>query len=532
MRKFRLSYVFLILFGLIIVLTVTNFNSVRLLFSRAAPPSAIDDTPVTRKIFLLIFNPIIESRGNVKLTALKNWGDPDGLTNTVIQTMPQVSDNYLSYSIVERQEVDGIFVKPDGFQYTDQGYLDCIEGRSTCHQPDIISYSQLFSTYNICSKNADEVWLWGGPYFGYFEYNPVTYCGKTQFVMGFNYERTIGEALHNFGHRMEFVGINRVGDGNWQQNEANEWNTYSLIDGHCGNIHYPPGTIVGSEEYKYDKTTPVSTDCDGYLTYPTGPFTPISLTCSAWGCSQEGFVRWWLTRIPHNTGSSVIEGKDLYHNWWKYFVYYDETFVPPPTPTPTPSPTLKPTPTPTPIPSIPPTPTPTPVRSFQIISPNGGETLIEGQQYTITWNSTRNFDAVHLFYSDTNGFSRGIASNIPDTGSYVWPAVTRDDLTDTKYKIGIIGFVNNQFVSQDKSDDFYTFALPTPTPTPTPIVCNDSDIDKSGTVDLADLVLLKNDYLIPVATNPRADINKDGVVDLTDYSRFVFDFGKTTGSCL
>lgn len=617
MRTFRLSYIFLIFFALTIVLTVTNFNSVRLLFSRASPPSAIDDTPVTKSVFLLIFNPILENQGSVKLTTYKNWQDPDGITNALLPIFPQISNGYLSYTIAERQEIDGFPTKSDGFVYDDASYLNCLSSTSTCHSPDIINYQKLFTDYSICSKDVDEVWLWGGPYFGYWEYHPVTYCGKTTFVMGFSYERTIGEALHNFGHRMEFVGINRLGDGNWQQNEANEWNKYSLINGHCGNIHYPPGTIVGAEEYKYDKTTPVSTDCDGYLSYPTGPFIPTSLTCNAWGCSQEGFIRWWLTHIPKNSGSSVISGKDLYHNWWKYFVYYDETFVPPPTPVPgtfsnlqatfnypgpatfafsysgtassfsvdvstvsdmstdvyltftqgstsplvesnptkwdkyscgralywrvrtstsvqsgiTPTTVYCP-PTPTPTLSLTSTPTPTPVRSFQIINPNGGETLIEGQQYTITWNSTKNFDAVHLFYSDTNGFSRGIAANVPDTGLYVWPSVTRDDLTDTKYKIGIIGFVNNQFVSQDKSDDFYTFALPTPTPTPTPIACNDSDIDRNGTVDLADLALLKIDFLTPIATNPRTDINKDGIVDLTDYSFFVFEFGKTTVGCL
>ncbi len=311
---------------LFITLAVVNFRSIRILFSRTASPSPIDDTPVTRKVFLLVFNPIIESQGSVKLTNLKNWSDPDTLTYTVIDTVPRVSGNYLSYLIAERAEVDGIFIKPDGFQYTDQSYLDCVEGRSDCHSPDIINYQQLFSTYNICSKNVDEVWLWGGPYFGYLEYNPVRYCGKTMFVMGFNYERTIGEALHDFGHRMEFIGLSRIGNGTWRQNETNEWNKYSFISRHCGNIHYPPGTIVGSEEYKYDKTTPVSTDCDGYLTYPSGPYTPQMITCSVWGCSQEGYVRWWLTDVPHNKGTSVspINGKVLYNNWWKYYVYFDE----------------------------------------------------------------------------------------------------------------------------------------------------------------------------------------------------------------
>ncbi|OGK23453.1 hypothetical protein A3C25_02180 [Candidatus Roizmanbacteria bacterium RIFCSPHIGHO2_02_FULL_38_11] len=291
----------------------------------------IDDTSIERSIYLLNFNPIIESAGGVKLTEYKQWNDPDQITNALIPLFPQVSNSYVSYRIQERQEVDGIYVKPDGYQYTDESYLACIDRTGPCHSPDIIDYQRLFNDYNICSKNVDEVWLWGGPYFGYFEYNPVAYCGRTTFVMGFNYERGMGEALHNFGHRMEFVGINRVGDGNWQQNEANEWNKFSLIDGHCGNIHYPPGTIVGSEEYMYNKATSVNSDCEGYLSYPTGPFPVQSLTCNSWGCSQEGYVQWWLNHIPHNTSTTVINGKTLYNNWWKYYVYFDETFEPVPT---------------------------------------------------------------------------------------------------------------------------------------------------------------------------------------------------------
>lgn len=63
--------------------------------------------------------------------------------------------------------------------------------------------------------------------------------------------------------------------------------------------------------------------------------------------------------------------------------------------------------------------------------------------------------------------------------------------------------------------------------------CSAGDIDQNGNVDMNDLTILKRDYLSPLATNPRSDITKDGIVDLTDYSWFVLNFGKTTaGPCL
>lgn len=356
-------------------------------------PRVINDTNVNKSVLLLVFDPILETYGNKKVSQYFGWNDPNVLTNGILAALPAVSNKYVSYTIRERIDIDGIFHKSDGYQYTDESYVACIRGTGPCHSPDIINYQQLFNEYNICSKNVDEVWMWGGPYFGYWEFALAPYCGKTTFTMGFSYERQLAEALHDFGHRMEHVGIYRVGNGTWQQNEATEWNRYSMIAGHCGNIHYPPGTIVGSEEDKYDKTTPVTTDCDGYRTYPNGPFTPTSITCTAWSCTPEGYMRWWLSHIPNATGVSFKDNKFIYNNWWKYYAWYDET---------------------------------------------------------------RN---------------------------------------------------------------------------PIPITCNTADIDQNGNIDLADLGILKTDYLSPLATNIRTDINKDGVVDLTDYSWFVLSFGSTTGPC-
>ena len=329
---FHLAFVF-IAFGFLLLILI-NVDGVKSIFLRASQYTSVNDDPVQRSVFLLVFNPVIESRGSLKLNAIKGWNDPDALTNQLISTFPTVSHGMVSYLVKERLEVDGIPPKPDGFEYTDESYLDCVERRAPCHNPDIIDYQKLFNDYAICSKNVDEVWMWGGPYFGFWEYSPVAYCGKTQFVMGFNYERGFGEAIHDFGHRMEYVGINRVGNGNWAQDETNEWNKFSKIAGHCGNIHYPPGSTVGVDEYNYGNFNYVNTDCDGYLNFPGGPFEIKAINCNSWGCSQEGYISWWLTHIPSSTGTSVgVDGKTIYNNWWKYYIYYDET-RPSPSPTP------------------------------------------------------------------------------------------------------------------------------------------------------------------------------------------------------
>jgi hypothetical protein len=294
----------------------------------------IDDTPVTRKVLVLDFDPVLQTQGNQKLTKYKGWSDPTILTPQLLNVFPTVSNGYLTMAQTEFQQIDQFFPLADGYTYTEDAYFNCLANTSTCHTPQGVDYAKLFTDYGICSKNVDEVWLWGGPYFGYDEFKPVSYCGKTMFVMGFSYERQFDEALHDFGHRMEFIGINRVGNGTWAQDESNEWNKYSLIAGHCGNVHFPPGSSIPSEEYIYNKTTLVSSDCNGYLNYPTGPFVPTSLTCDAWGCTQRGYVQWWLSHIPHLTGQTTVGGKTLYNNWWKYYANYDETVTVNPTQSP------------------------------------------------------------------------------------------------------------------------------------------------------------------------------------------------------
>jgi len=318
-------------------------------FFTPAGAVAITDSPVTKKVFLLIFNPTIDQDGvPVKLTNYLSWQNPDTISESLVPVFPTVSQGFLSYSISERQEVNGWPTKVDGFVYNQASYLQCWQDHSTCHAQDAADFQKMFSDYGICSKNVDEVWVWGGPWFGYPEHQVVNFCGKSQFVMGFNYERNFDEALHNFGHRMEFVTSdsgNRINNGvPWKQDSATEWNKFSKIDTGCGNIHYPPSpydyTFVnpdGSlgkplhEEYDYSNTTPVTSACEGYLNYPAGPFPSQTITCEVWGCTQGGYVQWWLSHIPAKSGVSIDPqtGRTLYNNWWKYYAYFDETAVPP-----------------------------------------------------------------------------------------------------------------------------------------------------------------------------------------------------------
>ena len=303
---------------------------------------------------ILNFNPLIESQGGIRLNQVKGWNDPAGLESQYIADIKEVSGGYLNYQVVSRLDIDSIPKKADGFQYTDDSYLSCLANTSTCHFPDTADYLKMLNDNGVCTQlnsgAIDEVWIWGGPYFGYYEsrlagpgaywYNspPLggTGCTKLLPVMGFNYERGVESMLHSFGHRFESALSNvfepKLGgwwkygygtppvpgavDTNWGKftvREAHQGQT-SLKNG-CGFIHAGPNAIA--DNYVYGDTAVKTIDCDDFSNYPNLTGVTTTVNCSVWGCSQYGFLKWWLGHIPKYTGTAT-DGK--LNNWWKYAV--------------------------------------------------------------------------------------------------------------------------------------------------------------------------------------------------------------------
>lgn len=73
-------------------------------------------------------------------------------------------------------------------------------------------------------------------------------------------------------------------------------------------------------------------------------------------------------------------------------------------------------------------------------------------------------------------------------------------------------------------------ATPSPSTSPTAVTntpCQQADINQDGIVDLTDYSLLATNFLSTTPSIPRADINTDGIVDLTDYSLLATQFLQT-----
>jgi hypothetical protein len=291
--------------------------------------------PVRPKVLAIIHNPIIRPKGGRKAQSAYGWQDPDKLAQGYIDDLKQVSDGYLNYQIVERLEVDAFPVKKDGFRYTDESF-DRAWNTRQFHQPDAVDYLALVREFKMIEKvNAgeiDEVWLLGFPYCGYYESilagpgafwcnaPPLegTQAAKRRFViMGFNYERGVGEMLEDMGHRAESI-LSKVFERT--RGEANLWERFTRYDkthpgrAECGNVHFAPNSL---KDYDWGNAKIVPSRCDNWVRFPDLSGEPRPVNASEWG---NGDIRkhhvWWMRHFPHYVG----ESDGISWNWWEYIV--------------------------------------------------------------------------------------------------------------------------------------------------------------------------------------------------------------------
>ena len=306
------------------------------------------DTAQTTKVMVIDFEP-----GAVRQTY--GWNDPQILENQFISDVTSVSGGNFNYQIVNRQVVNDFPVKADGFKYTIDTFNTCWTNRSTCHSPDTADYLKVLNDYDVCGKRnrgeIDELWLWGGPYFGYWEAvmagpgafstnaPPLTgtSCQKKLNIMGFNYERGVSEMLEDLGHRVE--GTMRQVYGSWTAgSDSHAWNKFTLLDkdspgkANCGNVHFAPNS---TSDYDWGNTRTVASNCEDWVNYPNLTGATQSFNCSKWSCDGYGYKKWWLSHLPKAAGVAP-DGKLT--NWWEYVIDYDSAISPTPTPTPTPTP--------------------------------------------------------------------------------------------------------------------------------------------------------------------------------------------------
>lgn len=214
------------------------------------------------------------------------WFGCDTLIPQYIAAMRKASKDRLVYQLVKKLEVPKYPVLLDGRQYMDvtwsAAHLDDKKAFRDSHGGYMLAdYQHIIQDFNLINmvqeNQIDEVWMFGGPYFGFYESRMV---GQNSFwvngpgierpcrrfiIMGFNYERSVKEMVHDFGHRSESILARKFGSQNFLQSlysphppvpaampaPKNDFERFLLAN---GTVHRKPGGV----DYGQDETAWVS----------------------------------------------------------------------------------------------------------------------------------------------------------------------------------------------------------------------------------------------------------------------------------
>ncbi len=288
--------------------------------------------PITRRVLMIVHDPVFPSHGTT-LRAFFGWNDPDRLAREYAEDLRECSFGYANFEVVDRVVVSDFPLKRDGFRYSEYSYL---EARRTgrFHEPDGVDYLALVRDFDMIQRvdsgEIDEVWLFGHPNAGYWEsimagpgafwcnappLDGMGHCSRRFVIMGFSYERGVGEMLEDFGHRAESV-LGKVFERT--SGDADLFSRFTRYDlshpgrAEVGNVHFAPNSV---RDYDWGNPRGVPSRCDAWLRFPDLTEAPRMVTCADWGNGDtRAHHRWWLRHFPHFAGATG----GISWNWWEY----------------------------------------------------------------------------------------------------------------------------------------------------------------------------------------------------------------------
>jgi hypothetical protein len=307
---------------------------------QAGLPGTIPDSTtepariITSHVLLVIYDPVMETEAGTKLSKKMNWNSPDGLANTYIQDILEVSGGLARYEITQRLELNEFPALSDGFRYDPETYLAVLNRTKPAHQPQYADYRAILTGLNVIPRvlnhEIDDVWLFGFPYAGFYE---STMCGEGAFwcnsqpqawsagcqrrfiVMGFNYERGVGEMIHSFGHRAESTLEQTFSKLAGDKNLFAQFKLYDKVapgEAQMGTVHFPPNA---EKDYDYNNPRKVLSNCDDWYNFPAFRNEVRLVNADEWGNGEMRLLhKWWLRHLPKIAGR--ING--VANNWWQY----------------------------------------------------------------------------------------------------------------------------------------------------------------------------------------------------------------------
>jgi hypothetical protein len=312
------------------LLAGNNPSTVQPVQATAPEPAVI----VSPRVLVFIYDPIMDPATGKKLSQAMNWARPEDLSTQFIADILETSGGMARYQIVKRVEVNEFPVKADGFRYTPKAYMDVMNHVTPAHAPDSINYQDFLTRYNILQMVAgnqiDEVWIFGFPYTGLYESTMggagaficnsaplpnTSQCPRRFVIMGFSFERGVGEMLESFGHRVEFTMDKVYSPLAGQDNLSNKFSRYDKAfpgQAEVGNIHYAPNS---NNAYEWGNPRYVPSRCDDWYNFPNFKNVVKQVNCAEWGGGDiRAHHKWWLKHLPKVGGRT----NGIANNWWQY----------------------------------------------------------------------------------------------------------------------------------------------------------------------------------------------------------------------
>ncbi len=313
------------------------------------------------RVFVINFDPIVNVSTGLRLTQQMGWRDINELIPGYIADINECSNGLVQYNVVGRVDVNEfpIMKTPMGVsQFTPDRYQSVLHNPSPADSHVQIDYGRILSDHLLIERvmlgEFDEVWAFGGPYFGFLESTmagigaffcngepiPNSPSPRKFVVMGFNYDRSlgVGQMLESLGHRAETTLAQQFRcidfwnwayqDGNTRNPKTKELSALNLLErffcfdqitpgqSNVGTMHYAPNSTT---DYQWDLTTPVLSCADDWLQFPNLPNPPHfrAMSTQDWGGGDiRAHHKFWLSHLPKAAGSM----RGVRNNWWHYVI--------------------------------------------------------------------------------------------------------------------------------------------------------------------------------------------------------------------
>lgn len=307
------------------------------------PPVLVNDSAdeppqvIVLKTLVIVYDPVVEPSTGAKLSRYMHWNSVEDLAKGYMSDVLHVSGGLARHQIVQRIDVDAFPAKVNGYEYDSETYLKVLRGESRPYMPQEADYHAIIDRFNILESVAnneiDEVWVFNFPHAGFYESimggpgafwcnaPPLrnTESSLRRFViMGFSYERGVGEMLENLGHRAESI-MEKTFES--LPEDVNLWKRFTRYEqthpgrAALGNVHFAPNS---ERDYDWNNSSTVLSECDDWLyNFPNFKGTTRKVTAADWG---HGDIRehhkWWLNHFPKTAGRR----NGIHNNWWQYIM--------------------------------------------------------------------------------------------------------------------------------------------------------------------------------------------------------------------